>query len=259
MFSICTLATPANGSEHPTPFPAFPHQRVAVVVPGDEELFVGGDGFNGATGRQLSMEMPTAYTAGVFEKINCPFAPMFREAHANARLTPGLVVLSIPDCPSVSALYSLALDREASFGSVFLATFSGPYPEKSPNNMAMLYCVGPLGQNRKGLHEGEVAAQRERHVHVDPREFLREVSKVGKAIGDLVEFYNSTIEPLGRISVLRLPIVSGGVFIHPDVRPSEVGCALLRSVWPPLLAAGVTLELMPSPAMKEALSIVSSE
>merc|ERR1712151_241960 len=124
-----------------------------------------------------------------------------------------------------------------------------------------VYAVGPLGKNAKAEGEGPVEEDRILLVKDCPEEFLEEVTNTGKNAVCAVLEYNATHardQERPSIEVVRVPIISGGIFKHPEVEKSEVAFALLQGIHLALASVDASvrpeIQLMPSPEMSIAYS-----
>lgn len=123
----------------------------------------------------------------------------------------------------------------------------------------MLYTVGALGVNAKAPGEGEPNPARSQYVKANVKDFLYELNKTGDNTVQLVMDYNAhaRTQALPVIDVIRLPIVSGGIFMHPAVTGKEAALALLWGVHNALARAAahhrdLKVELMPGAPMEAA-------
>mmetsp|Transcript_140081 Transcript_140081/g.314581 ORF Transcript_140081/g.314581 Transcript_140081/m.314581 type:complete len:339 (+) Transcript_140081:35-1051(+) len=279
----CQFA-PADPGQHAAPYDAEPAGNFAFVVPGDEELFVGGGALNGAVGQllQLRANHPLAFevdeTGAVkkvkdhqgkmvpsFTKEKCPlsklhhavFAQAKKKTNVPAEATSLEIAESYQDCnvrdvvKSCTGLASFV--GEKPFCAAFLSTFKPVYRPFNPQNLGLVYCVGPLGINQKADGEGEPDPERERFVYNDPQEFLARIFDVAANVMKCVEFHNKAAEPGDRVEVIRVPVVSGGTFMNPKVNQTQVALALLWGLESG--NEGTRVELMPSDAMREAYTL----
>merc|ERR1712151_1159902 len=93
----------------------------------------------------------------------------------------------------------------------------------------MIYTVGALGVDSRAEGEAPPDAEREKLVKTDPREFLAELYMTAANFIQLVTDVNATglHAPIARV---RVPLVGGGMFIHPEVGQGAVGQALLWGI-----------------------------
>lgn len=253
-------------------------KNFVFLVPGDEELFVGGGALNGAVGKLLLNEarQPIAFSSQtidldkmelVFDKETCVYRKMHEKLFAkSASDVGGLVVGTASDCTGTPVLFSGARTCSSSkhpFGAAFVDIFEGDKrPYGCEKNIGLVYAVGPLGKNAKAEGEGPVEAERAALVKDSPEEFLQEVTNTAKNAMCAVLEYNATCagnQKMPPIEIVRVPIIAGGVFKHPNVEKQEVALALLRGIHIALDTAEVNMrpevELMPSPEMTTAYSM----
>lgn len=253
-----------------------PLKNFVFLVPGDEELFVGGGALNGAVGRMLrEAGQPIAFrdarpgacgnAAPVFEKEHCVYRKMHERLFARGASGvggEGLVVSTESERSGTPVSFAVARrgNELHTLGSAFLNIFKeGQRPCGSPKNVGLLYTPGPLGRNAKAEGEGEVSEARERLVTKQPAEFLLEVSRAIENAMSVVVEYNmchagGDATPV--IEVVRVPVISGGVFKHPDVDKYDVALAVIRGLNASLLRADKSVrpavELMPDEDMRRA-------
>jgi len=254
------------------------NENFAFLCPGDEELFVGGGALNGAVGKLLfeHAKQPIQFEktrdnkyvtvkengkdVPKFSKDTCPYKKtqmaLFNKALKKKRT---MVIAEQSEIGSLPVLFSggrTYSDCKHPFGSVFIHIFK---PENCPfgeQNCALLYTVGALGRNVKAPGEGVPDPARAAFVKNDAQDFLWEINQTGESTVQLVFEYNNHASKTGLpvIKVIRLPIVSGGVFIHPDVTPKDVALALIWGAHTGLAKndGGLSIELMPGQPMEEA-------
>lgn len=265
-----------------------PTSNFAFLVPGDEELFLGGGALNGAVGKLLlehaaqpiaferdtqgnyvmEQDAGTGRDAAKFDKNLCLYRKVHETIFQKARAKRNSMAIARPNDLDKAPFLAFCAARTYSdcdrpFGTVFLDIFKREHRPFSEKNVALLYAVGALGCNRKAEGEGVVDPQRAQYVKTDVRDFLEELFKTGANLMQLVLEYNCHAEydpDLPAVEVLRLPILSGGVFIHPDVTPREVALALIWGVHSALLSAldpssCVKIELMPGNDMRGAYDL----
>eukprot|EP00811_Abedinium_folium_P035246 NODE_8055_length_1526_cov_13.993567.p1 GENE.NODE_8055_length_1526_cov_13.993567~~NODE_8055_length_1526_cov_13.993567.p1 ORF type:complete len:344 (-),score=54.55 NODE_8055_length_1526_cov_13.993567:339-1370(-) len=274
---LCMKFVPCPGGGFPAAFEADPSGNFVMVCPGDEELFVGGGALNGAIGRILCEKAghPIAFTPDadgklVYDKEKCPYRPLhhgiFSRAHED--LTQGNepalhhAALSELQATPLPLMYCGARTfnvDEHPFGVAILDIFGeGAARPLSQKNIGIMYTVGPLGVNKKAEGEGEVTAEREALVIKDAAAYCEFMYNTGRNLAATTVEYNKEFSGLNlpRIEVIRLPLVGGGTFLHPEVSKVEVALCLIWAFHhvftsiPPEERAQV--ELMPSPEMQEA-------
>jgi hypothetical protein len=272
------LETPAGGG-FVAAFDRKPAKNFVFLVPGDEELFVGGGALNGAVGKLLQSEagQPIAFTSQVdddgkllwvFDKTTCVYRRMHEKLFERSSSEIGelgeLVVSTAServDTPVSFCAARLCNQSPHPFGAAFLDIFKGDRrPYGCEKNIGLIYTAGPLGKNAKADGEGPVDPARATLVKDSPTEFLDEVSKTAMnvmcAILDYNTFHAGRLET-PKIEVVRVPIISGGIFKHPDVKKHEVALALLWGIHSALAPAADSacpeVELMPCRDMTLAL------
>merc|ERR1712137_340814 len=226
----------------------------------------------GATGAMLRKEArhPISYRMDgdkeVYDKHGCPYAKLHKEQYSKARSRVNVIHhasreeidnVSLPLQTCSARSFS---ENEHPFGAAFLDIFKKESRPFSLKNMGMAYTVGALGQNAKAPGEGEVPPEREALVYKEASAFLGCLFKTGVNIAKVVVDYNqnntANDEDHPRLQTLRVPIVSGGIFIHPMVTKVDAGLSLvlgLNSVLKDQAKYAPDLQLMPSPEMKEVL------
>lgn len=256
-------------------------RNFAFLIPGDEELFVGGGALNGAVGKLLfehanqpmiqfehdaDGKFATVEENGKqvpkFTKDTCPYKKTQTALFQKALQSKDKMIVAdaseIGDLPlqfSAGRTYS---DCTHPFGSAFIHIFKAENcPFSVAQNVALLYSVGALGINAKAPGEGAPKPERQEFVKSDVKDFLFELFMTGTNVIQLVLDYNShaSQNSLPAIQVVRLPIVSGGIFLHPDITPKEAALALIWGVHKALAGnSGTSLDvqLMPAKAMEDA-------
>jgi len=262
------------------------NDNYAFLIPGDEELFVGGGSLNGAVGKLLfeHAKQPIQFEKDndgkyvtvkengkdvpKFTKDTCPYKKTQKALFDKGLKTKNTMVIadkseigSLPVVFSGGRTYS---DCSHPFGSVFIHIFK---PENCPfgeqQNAALLYTVGALGQNAKAPGEGTPDPARAAFIKNDVKDFLYEINQTGESTVQLVFDYNQHAKKMNLpvIKIIRLPVVSGGVFIHPDITPKEVALALIWGAHNGLSKNGgeLSIELMPGKATEEAYADYQSK
>jgi len=267
-----------------------PETYSVFLVPGDEKLFVGGDSLNGAVGRLLLEQagQPIAFsfsegeyametdpvsnrTCPSFSKRGCPYRKMHEQLFARARAYENTsITASSDEIGQAPALFAAAraYNREAQpFGAAFLSIFQqGCRPFGSERNLGLVYTIGPLGNTLDARGSETVDSVRAGWVQHEPQDFVNELFKTGWNALQLVLDYNAWLADQTscrrrrpRIQTVRVPIIAGGVFKHPDVQPHECALALiwgmhaaLACVVPEERPHRPTVELMPGTAMEVA-------
>jgi len=261
-------------------------KNFAFLIPGDEELFVGGGALNGAVGKLLMMEgkQAIAFDRGSdgkitmvtdhngkevpkYDKEKCPYA--FTQKRVFDKARQALIATGKPTTYNSegsdlgkNAPMSLCAGRVYSrsthpFGAAFINVFKKSSCPFNNHNVALLYTVGALGRNMKAEGEGKPDKERADLVKTNVKEFLQELYLTGENVVQLVLDYNKSRTPIQpAIEVVRFPIVSGGIFIHPEVTPKEVALALLWGIHSAFAGASpselFTVELMPGDPMQKA-------
>jgi len=265
---------------------------VWVFVPGDEELFVGGGALNGAVGQVLFEAHKTAENGmgwrtqksssifgrssitiekdqeniPVFEKDSCQYAKLHKRLHGAACSSVGRVVEEdnindkedTPNIPVVRSCARVFTGSREPFGAVFLHELKEGCRPISSQNSALLYTVGVLGQNAKAPGEGTPKPERARMVK-GKLQFVQYLYKTGINTLEVVKEYNLK-NPGMAVTRLRVPIVSGGTFKHPEVGAEVCALALLAGMQAVSYDEGeLTIELMPSQAMTEAFELIRTD
>jgi len=262
------------------------NDNYAFLIPGDEELFVGGGSLNGAVGKLLfeHAKQPIQFEKDKdgkyvtvkengkdvpkFTKDTCPYKRTQKALFNKGLKAKRTMVIaeqseigSLPVVFSGGRTYS---DCVSPFGSVFIHIFK---PENCPfgerKNAALLYTVGALGVNAKAPGEGTPDPARAAFIKNDVKDFLYEINQTGESTVQLVLDYNKHAKKnnLPVIKVIRLPVVSGGIFMHPDITPKEVALALIWGAHTGLAknGGGLSIELMPGKATEEAYAEYQSK
>jgi len=257
-------------------------KNFGFLIPGDKELFVGGGALNGAVGKLLfeHANQPIQFYRAAdgsyetivengkdvpkFTKETCPYKKTQKAVFNKALNTKDSFVVAEPseigDLPVVFSCGRTYSDCDHPFGCVFLHVFKDancPFGVKQ--NAALLYCVGALGVNAKAPGEGAPDHARLEYVKSDVQDFLYEIFRTGESVVQLVFDYNklASVKGLPVLEVIRLPVVSGGIFLHPDLTQKEAALALIWGVHSSLAKNSVgsrslAIELMPGKPMEEA-------
>lgn len=126
----------------------------------------------------------------------------------------------VPEGTRMATLYPVGL--------VSIAVFPrGRRPASSDRNVAMVYAVGP---NCGNVKKGRAVDQ------MDAEAFLDIVQTIGAAIAAAVVAYNreavksrSELQ-MPRIEIVRICLLSGGIYMHPDVSKVRVAKSLIRGL-----------------------------
>mmetsp|Transcript_56904 Transcript_56904/g.124826 ORF Transcript_56904/g.124826 Transcript_56904/m.124826 type:complete len:372 (-) Transcript_56904:219-1334(-) len=278
-----TFAQLVPGLPFADSFEKAPEKNFVFLIPGDEELFVGGGALNGAVGLKLQKDgkQPLGFSIdakGEVEKIadqntgkmvpkydhqKCPYAKLHRFLYEKARRAKETVVEELSDFHGAPLLFASCRsykDTAEPFGAAFLTIFKKVNRPYSPKNVGLCYTVGALGRNKRAEGEEAASAAREALVVKDKKKFLKEIFMTGTNCMALITHYNQkhankkladgTVLP--RIEVFRSPIVAGGTFMHPDVTPEATALSLLWGYQAKVEDKSPALELMPEAAMKNA-------
>jgi len=266
----------------------------AFLIPGDEELFVGGGALNGAVGKLLleKASQPIAFECvdgkyamitdpltgrdvPKFDKARCPYRKLHEIVFTRARREVNTMIpatleeLAQTEAPVVFAAARCYSGSILPFGAAFLSIFEKDYrPFGAARNVALLYTVGALGVNKKAEGEGIPDPQREDVVKTDPRDFVVEIFKIGRNVMQLVMDYNAVCKNLvpsqPKVEVVRVPTVGGGTFLHPMVQPHECALSLLWGLHAALAGQQEgssqvcpQIELMPGKPMEAAYQLYS--
>eukprot|EP00811_Abedinium_folium_P036042 NODE_8788_length_1469_cov_10.631148.p1 GENE.NODE_8788_length_1469_cov_10.631148~~NODE_8788_length_1469_cov_10.631148.p1 ORF type:complete len:395 (-),score=95.49 NODE_8788_length_1469_cov_10.631148:283-1344(-) len=263
------LVPPGPGG-FPACYDDAPFCNHVTLVPGDENLFVGGGAMNGAVGKLLlekaghpiafereggeyimAPDPSTGRPAAKFDMERCPYRDMHHELFQRARACVGSSVIAdrglisktgVPADLAAARVYSSSAHP---FGVALLTLFAEERRPLSARNVGMLYTVGALGRNKRAEGEAAPDEEREKLVKTDARQFVAELFMTGANVMQLAADVNAMLRNNGRepIGAVRVPTVSGGTFIHPEVKVEEVGLALLWGIHSSL--ATVAPELRP--------------
>lgn len=298
--SIMYFALPAPDSQFASSYEKDPGDNFAFLIPGDEQLFVGGGALNGAVGKLLLKDagQPIAFEleesgdyvmvmdegagrkVAKYDKQSCGYRKLHEYMFQKARKAPNKLTVAIGaeitdrmdsscllgGCPNqapvIFAGARVTSESEWPFGAIFLDIFKDDKrPFGCPRNVGLMYTAGPLGRNKRAEGEGVAESFREAWVRHNAQDFVHDIYWTGiNCVKAVVEFNQNhseqgTVKP-PRVNVIRLPIVSGGTFLHPEVSVFEAALALIWGagealrVSPP--AACPKVELMPEKAMKDA-------
>jgi len=260
----------------------------AFLVPGNEELYVGGVGLNGAVGKLLlenAVKQPIAFerdsdgdyvmvddedtgrSIPKFNKPKCLYRQMHLALYKRACSSKNKMVIAKPMeiglAPFAFAAARVYSDCDKPFGTAFLTIFKPPGRPYTPKNAALLYIVETLGRNTDEDGDVVMDANRSKYVKTSAKEFLDEVHKTGANAIELVIEYNATKAGenpnLSAIEVVRLPIISGGMFLHPDITPKEVALVFIWGAHSAIAGANqsgsIAIELMPEKDMQFAYEL----
>jgi len=211
------------------------------VCPGDESLFVGGGALNGAFGGALKA---CGHEGAIFKEPHTqpPKVGTFEELHhrgfKQASQNPEKLV-EIYDRQVPNVIYSAARTWKGAgphtFGTCFINIL---HPDYRPPDGAIgfVYVVGPLGQNARAPGEPAPDAAREQMVIKNREQFLQFLTRMTRSLMEGVNEYNVHClgKDLPRMEKMRVPLISGATFRHPEVKEAEVAAALLlglREAW----------------------------
>lgn len=211
-------------------------KNFATVVPGDDALFVGGGALNGAAGRILGacplapnrplqdIEKYQELHESLFKKTNEQSIHRLWAASATMLLAHGHLEFS--SC-------RLFPGRMKNFGSAFVHIFKNVCRPMNQHSVGFVYTVGPLGVNARAPGEPAIPEGRINDVMKNDRHFVEYLKQTAANCVHAVLEYNTMCRhhlDLPHIEVLRMPLISGGVFRHPLVSKKDVAIALLRGV-----------------------------
>eukprot|EP00812_Abedinium_dasypus_P000446 NODE_1052_length_1256_cov_260.372190.p1 GENE.NODE_1052_length_1256_cov_260.372190~~NODE_1052_length_1256_cov_260.372190.p1 ORF type:complete len:310 (+),score=66.58 NODE_1052_length_1256_cov_260.372190:3-932(+) len=228
-----------------------PKGMTLQVIPGDEDLFIGGGGLNGSIAKTLREHgHPIAMTGeSTFDKTACPFAELhkkvFNEAR-KARACRPINTLCHADLQDVMAkrlplIYSGACvlnNGEETEGIAIIDIFHNDNRPFSMQNAGVLYTVSPLGQNQRadgvgGMHGRQGSESHSKLVVKDKEVYRRRLYETAANIATAVLQYNKHAKRkagLPPIEVIRLPIIGSGNFKHPDVETVEMASLLIWGI-----------------------------
>jgi hypothetical protein len=200
-----------------------PPANFASLNAGDYLLHVGGGGINREF--RVTLEACGQHPEHKYERLH-------QELLRGASRTPGkLYWLQRPSQAETNASDDWLLEDTVAFcglvppgsrmaklspvGLISIAVFpEDRRPKGSAKNVAMVYVVGP--------NCGSAVSRGQREVdEMSAQDFLEVVDAIGNAITDAVVQYNTAAEPtlrtsLPQIEMVRVCLLSGGVFRHPD-------------------------------------------
>lgn len=207
-----------------------PPGNFASLNAGDYELYVGGAAINKAFADALQA---CGQETRRFEALH---AVLLRSKAAHE---PGcLAWLQAEELEDEALLDNLAafcgllprgrlMEQLRPVGLVSIAVFrAGHRPCDNERNVAMVYTIGPHCGNKRTRIKRDVD-------NLSVSNFLVVIESVGDAVGSAVAQYNARAlldSALPRIEVLRVCLLSGGVYKHPEAAKVEVATALVRGL-----------------------------
>lgn len=219
--------------QFPETFPKTPEERTAVVNAGDYRLYVGGGAINFTIACAMAEKMQKRLKD---DRYLDGFDELHWQLLARSQATGGEACFAA-EAKDWGVLYGGYYDakdwmdwlglkfaagqagEEDVVGSVFLSVLDEDNRPCHRNNVAMLYVVGPKGENCCGPRGGSMFGK---------ARFLLEVQQMAKRAIELVMQYNSMqSQASARVQVVRWCLVSGGVYCHPDATKQEVARATL--------------------------------
>jgi len=280
-FDMVFATAPPNGFA--ASYEKTPQKNFVFLIPGDEELFLGGGALNGAVGKVLLEhgKQPIAFERDMdgkyvtvkekerdvpkFDKAGCVYRRVHKALFPKARASRNTVIFGTSEDIAANSALSFSCARtysdcDKAFGAAFLDVFKKDNRPHSNKNIGCVYTVGVLGKNAKAEGEGEVEAERAKYIKTDVHDFLNELYNIGENCTQIVLDYNATQDhskdAAPAVEVIRFPIVSGGVFIHPEVTPREAALALIWGIHSSMgnasQATRIDVELMPGKDMQAA-------
>lgn len=199
-----------------------PEVAMGSVNAGDPALYVGGGGVNAAFAR--SLDCPGAYAALHKAAIGLALKELTRESRLE---TVDLHRLQQPTefCASIEECYvrlvpELAEEGSFTTGAVFIDVFRPVSRPLHPNNKAMIYVVGPQGRGR--TRESFLEA-----VELTARNFMLAVNSYNSKACD------------SRLELVRMCLISGGIFKHKSTTKDDVALAIVRGIlkhWRPTVS-----------------------
>ena len=214
-----------------------PDANFASLNAGDYDLYVGGGAINKAFCVALE---------ACGQKPNGKFQELHKALLKKAGASPGELqwvgsedvdAWALEDCIGCCGLLPAAnrFQQLSPVGLVSITVFpEGRRPMKSDRNVAMMYAVGP--------NCGDTLKEGRRDVDdMTKAQFLEVLKEVGAAMASAIRQYNEAAvagptlaAPAGvmlpRIDVLRVCLLSGGVYKHTDASKVEVASALIQGL-----------------------------
>ena len=138
-----------------------------------------------------------------------------------------LKLLGLKDCIGQAGPYS-AKNTCGTVGSAFLSIMQNVYRPFHPNNIAMLYVVGPKGKGHRGPRNRVNEPQFD-----DPGEFLAMVKTTARTAMNVVAHHNNNIaetDPEDIIRDISWNTFSGGTYRHENVTKLEVAQEIIRGI-----------------------------
>jgi len=220
----------------PDPAPDFsplylpgPGPNTAAVNAGDYKLYVGRGAINGAFEKLLKKEQG--------EGGSCDQYAVLHDALLSASISQGRSLVAAPAAePSLQELRLAASFGQAGqdgtkVGSVFIDVFDASARPLNEKNVAMLYVVGPKGE------ECTFPVQEGSGPHLAKEAFLDSVQLLGRRAVEAVAEYNSrwagstvSSQELPKIEEIRWCLVSGGVYRHGQASKFDVAKATLQGM-----------------------------
>eukprot|EP01055_Gregarina_sp_Pseudo9_P001802 Gregarina_sp_Pseudo_9__1801@NODE_2223_length_1088_cov_16_958055_g2047_i0_p1_GENE_NODE_2223_length_1088_cov_16_958055_g2047_i0NODE_2223_length_1088_cov_16_958055_g2047_i0_p1_ORF_typecomplete_len242_score15_84GARS_N/PF02844_15/0_41GARS_N/PF02844_15/1_8e03_NODE_2223_length_1088_cov_16_958055_g2047_i03041029 len=199
---------------------ATPSKSFASVNAGDPGLYVGGGGVNAAFGKSLksASSYTTLHQAAINLGADCISEQCKIETtQFNEVQQPSQYCASIAKC-FVRLVPELVTPQNYTTGAVIIDVFEPKSCPLHQNNKAMVYVVGPQGRNK-------TAGQFLSAVELTASNFILALNE-----------YNSK-QP--RLDVVRMCLVSGGVFKHKSTSKDDVGVAIVQGIakyWKPQIS-----------------------
>lgn len=257
--SKCLSAGSESGPElefvfepKPDGFPALydsnPSRNTASVNAGDYRLYVGGGSINLAFGEFFKKTQGLKWEGKTSKDYQLVHEVLLRSSREKA----GVLVASRDGrgggqvLPSVGLANSFCRAGEVypeehteedgfsrfagSVGSVFVDVFKADKRPLHDKNVAMLYVVGPKGEDCTGPKSSDSGP------FLDKVRFLRTVERLGERALETVVQYNErqakapADERLPVIEQIRWCLVSGGVYKHGDTSKIDVAHATIRGM-----------------------------
>ena len=138
-----------------------------------------------------------------------------------------LKLLGLKDCIGQAGPYS-AKNTCGTVGSAFLSIMQNVYRPLHPNNIAMLYVVGPKGKGHRGPRNRVNEPQFD-----DPGEFLAMVKTTARTAMNVVAHHNNNVAGTDHEDIIRdisWNLFSGGTYRHEDVTKLEVAQEIVRGI-----------------------------
>ncbi|SBS96091.1 DNA/RNA-binding protein Alba 4, putative (ALBA4) [Plasmodium ovale curtisi] len=199
-----------------------PNEYMCAVNAGDNNLYVGGEGINGAFAELLSSHgqevdryeslFKELLNKAVKENSEKPEEEVKSVLYDNVDKKYGDVKLALCRIRN-----SLKKGNDYTTGSVFIVTFKKNYPHKKEKNMGMVYVVGPKGKNFNTVED-----------------FLEAVHDTAENLMTALCDYNGLVKREEikhvRMNTCRICLFSGSLYKHPNASKLDVAKSILNGL-----------------------------